>query len=230
MSLGHGASIVRDGLVLYLDAANPKSYTSGTTWFDLSGNNDGTLINGVGYSADNKGAMVFDGVNDTIDCGQVSSVGSSLLGLTISMWVNPAANATAMYAENGTTFTTNTFYLAQENTAVLTFLVYGEGGYDLVEVSSPNPYPINTWFNIVGTWSSGTRCKLFYNAEDKTKLRGGAIRNTLINGNTNLYIGSRNNSSIFYRGNVGSTSIYNRALTEVEIKQNFEATRGRYGI
>jgi hypothetical protein len=63
MSLGHGASIVRDGLVLYLDATNPKSYPgSGTTWKDLSGNgNNGTLVNGVGYTDANKGSLVFDG-------------------------------------------------------------------------------------------------------------------------------------------------------------------------
>jgi hypothetical protein len=40
MSIAYNTSIIRDGLVLYLDAANPKSYpTTGTTWFDLKGNN-----------------------------------------------------------------------------------------------------------------------------------------------------------------------------------------------
>jgi hypothetical protein len=35
----HGPKIVRDGLVLYLDAADKTSYPgSGTTWYDLSGN------------------------------------------------------------------------------------------------------------------------------------------------------------------------------------------------
>jgi prepilin-type N-terminal cleavage/methylation domain-containing protein len=39
-------NIVKDGLVLHLDAGNPASYPgTGTTWFDLSGNNNnGTLI------------------------------------------------------------------------------------------------------------------------------------------------------------------------------------------
>jgi hypothetical protein len=52
MALSHSPSIVTDGLVLCLDAGNPKSYPgSGTTWTDLSGNgNNGTLVNGVGYS------------------------------------------------------------------------------------------------------------------------------------------------------------------------------------
>jgi len=56
MSLGHGASAIRAGLMLYLDAANVKSYPgTGTIWSDLSGNgNDGTLTS-VGYGPDNKG-------------------------------------------------------------------------------------------------------------------------------------------------------------------------------
>lgn len=47
MALGHSPQIVRDGLVLYLDAANPKSYSgSGTTWYDLTGNNNNATLNG----------------------------------------------------------------------------------------------------------------------------------------------------------------------------------------
>jgi hypothetical protein len=51
MSLIHSPRIVTDGLVLCLDAGNPKSYTgSGTTWTDLSGNgNNGTLTNSPTY-------------------------------------------------------------------------------------------------------------------------------------------------------------------------------------
>src|SRR6056300_1567619 len=49
MSLCHGASIVRDGLVLHLDAANVKSYPgSGTTWYDLSGNENNFTLDSSG--------------------------------------------------------------------------------------------------------------------------------------------------------------------------------------
>jgi hypothetical protein len=52
MALSHSPKIITDGLVLCLDAGNPKSYPgSGTTWTDLSGNgNNGSLENGVGYN------------------------------------------------------------------------------------------------------------------------------------------------------------------------------------
>ena len=232
MSLGHGSSIVRDGLVLHLDAANIKSYPgSGTVWKDLSGNgNDGTLVNGVGYSADNKGVMTFDGVNDTIDCGSLPEIGSSLTGLTASVWLKTQTNSARCILENGTSFTSNTFYMFQENAFDITFLVYGQGGFDIVQISEPVPYNTNIWFNVVGVWQSGQRCKIYYNGLDKTSFRGGSIRNRVINGNTNMFIGARAGTQFPFLGDISNVQIYNRSLTPTEISQNFEATRGRYGI
>jgi hypothetical protein len=61
MALAHSPRIVTDGLVLYLDAANTKSYVSGsTTWSDLSrSENSATLINGPTYSNANKGSIIL---------------------------------------------------------------------------------------------------------------------------------------------------------------------------
>ena len=74
MSLSHSPLIVRDGLVLCLDAANPRSYPkSGTTWSDLAGANNGTLTNGPTFDADDKGGIVFDGTNDYVNLGSSSS-------------------------------------------------------------------------------------------------------------------------------------------------------------
>ena len=53
MGIARGPKIVTSGLVLALDAADKLSYRgSGTTWRDLSGNNNtGTLTNGPTFSA-----------------------------------------------------------------------------------------------------------------------------------------------------------------------------------
>jgi hypothetical protein len=68
-------SIVTSGLVLYLDAANRKSYVSGSgVWRDLSGNNrTGTLTNSPGFSYANGGFIVFDGTNDYVSINQTLS-------------------------------------------------------------------------------------------------------------------------------------------------------------
>ena len=76
-----------NGLILSLDAANTKSYQSGsTTWFDKSGNaKNGTLTNGPTFNSENGGSIVFDGVNETINLG----TGNTFLPLpqfTIDIW------------------------------------------------------------------------------------------------------------------------------------------------
>jgi hypothetical protein len=83
VALSHSPSIVTNGLVLCLDAANTKSYPgSGTTWTDLSGRgNNGTLVNGVGYNSGNLGSLVFDGVDDYVITSTITSYKS------LNMWV-----------------------------------------------------------------------------------------------------------------------------------------------
>ena len=67
MSLHHYPKIVTNGLVLCLDAANPSSYPgTGTTWNDLIGNTNSTLVNGPTYSSSNAGIITFDGTNDYV--------------------------------------------------------------------------------------------------------------------------------------------------------------------
>ena len=62
MALRHSPKIVTDGLVLALDAANTRSYPgSGSTWFDLSGNNHNATLNSVTHSTVNGGVFVTAG-------------------------------------------------------------------------------------------------------------------------------------------------------------------------
>ena len=70
MSLNHSPAIVTDGLVLCLDAGNSRSYPkSGTTWTDLKGSNNGTLLNSPTFSSSNRGEIVFDFTDDQVNLG-----------------------------------------------------------------------------------------------------------------------------------------------------------------
>ena len=102
MSLGHGPSIVRNGLVLYLDAANVKSYPgSGTTWTDLSGlGNNGTLTNGPTYNGSNAGNIVLDGTNDSISTTRAITSTPALSNWTYEIWTSLSAWPTAVSPAN----------------------------------------------------------------------------------------------------------------------------------
>jgi hypothetical protein len=119
MALAHSPKIVTDGLVLCLDAGNPKSYPgSGTTWTDLSGNgNNGTLVNGVGYNSGNGGSLVFDGVNDRVTINASSHTNLSSGNFTISSWfyIPTSVDTTNLYywliAIGTSVGSSNTWYL-----------------------------------------------------------------------------------------------------------------------
>jgi hypothetical protein len=83
-----GENIVRDGLVLNLDAGNLASYPgSGTTWTDLSGNTAnstfGASTAAPTYSSDGGGSIVFDGVNDLVSVPTTSLYNFSASRVTI---------------------------------------------------------------------------------------------------------------------------------------------------
>jgi hypothetical protein len=216
MSLGHSPSIVLPGLVLCLDAANTKSYPgSGTTWTDLSGRgNNGTLVNGVGYSGDNFGSLVFDGVDDRVD----SINASSLTNMTIEMWIydtrssgdrdilsynaNTADGESSSYTFNGSTFRTDG---------------NGFGGRTFSGVGNP---PLNQWYRFCYVKDSD----LYINQIRYTGSGSDRPYGVLRFANTRRDVVNRLN------GNIASVKVYNRALTATEVQQNFNALKGRFGL
>jgi hypothetical protein len=226
MAVGYNPKIVTNGLVLALDAANIRSYPgSGTTWTDLSGNgNNGTLTNGPTYNSDNKGSIVFDGVDDYVTLGTKSIITTDFC---VDMWCRV------------TTATKEVYFFSFGYVDSTSALLYRNEGspYDLnviYRVSNTNTsylsnFPINqnTFYNIC--WNrNGSTNTLYVNG----------ISIYSFSNSTNLTsciydIGSattRNKSTAYYQGNIYTTKLYNRALTAAEISQNFNATRSRYGI
>ena len=92
MSTMGASKIVKDGLVFYLDAANPKSYVSGDTIAnDLISNINGTLENGTGFLEENNGSWSFDGSDDIILVNYSSELISNLDNMSIEIWMNVGA-------------------------------------------------------------------------------------------------------------------------------------------
>jgi len=74
MAYTFSPNIVTDGLIFYVDAANPRSYISGsTTTYGLDGEYSGSLKNGVDFSPSSFGCWELDGIDDYINCGNGST-------------------------------------------------------------------------------------------------------------------------------------------------------------
>jgi len=206
------------GLILNLDAGNSLSYPgSGTTWTDLSGNgNNGTLVGGVGYSADNGGVLTFDGVDDRIECGTFS-----LSFLTVSTWVYKTSSAT----NQGICRKQNGWAVSQYNgtlqVAPGTSWTFYNTGYTI---------PLNTWVNIVyaysGTGTTGSQTVYINGSSIYSSTAGSGA----ITSNSNTVRVGFDDNNWWWGGRIAQTQIYNRALTAAEVTQNYNALKGRYGL
>ena len=215
MALSHSPSIVTDGLVLCLDAGNPKSYPgSGTTWTDLSGNgNTGTLVNGVGYNSGNLGSLVFDGSNDYVNAPLTKTA-----TCTFSCWAR-----TTTVASNPMLFNAGPngvgpdlfFYLGN-----IYWNTWDGAGNPFATMPTSATNGNYHYYVVVNDASSNT--KLYYDGN----LLGTAAYRTAAN-NTNLTIGG-NISTYMWNGNISNFSVYNRALTAQEIQQNYNALKSRF--
>lgn len=225
MGLAHSPRIVTNGLVLCLDAGNTQSYPgSGTTWTDISRNgNNGTLTNGPTFSSANNGSIVFDGTNDFVQCtGSYTST-----EFTFIAWIkrngNQAAWAGILYSRG-----TNVTGMQYRNTT--NQLVYNWNGnpsaYDWVSGLTP---PDQSWCMVAVSINSSSAVAYLCQASGIT-----SATNNISHTSTTL-----DDIKISYddvlttrvaKQSVAVASIYNRALSAAEIRQNFNALRGRFGI
>jgi hypothetical protein len=224
--------VVTDGLVLCLDAGNPKSYPgTGTTWTDLTrtGNN-GTLNNGPTFNSANGGYILFDGVNDYVK-NTTNSTSSFNFGTTNAI----TAECWQYLVPNGYDF----WFSAN--------LVTNGCEYRFGSNSSGNPFwdmgqhndreytsytlPTNTWCHNVytgGIESGYITTRIYVNGTFITSRNEGI---TSLVSPFEWFVGTGENaSSHLYNGRLSVIRIYNRVLSVTEILQNFNATKSRFGL
>jgi hypothetical protein len=215
-----GPEINEDGLVLLLDAGNTKSYPgSGTTWTDLSGNGNDASLNGVTYNSSDLGYLDFDGGSDYATVPSSSDWAFGQNG-TIEQWVY-------VRGSNGN----NRFYCTNNNTSSLDaylngsgYTVYFHGG----GVGTTSTIPTNQWVHLLISYTSGT-ISVYFNGVSQP-LTGTTTGYNITNSTSTLYIGRYVSSPYELNARMSVMRIYNRALSESEVQQNFNAHRGRFGI
>ena len=226
MGVAYNPKVVTNGLVLALDAGNTKSYPgSGTAWTDLSGNgNHGTLTSGPTYSSTNGGYIVFDGVDDYVSTSV--NFGSSSQ-FTVSMFVNNTSRGVG----DGQILSIGNeklLFYTTTSTGPWAFSVYSPTIFSGIPRYSSTIMQLNTWYNLVGVYS-GTAFEMFINGQSIYYTNTSISSYTLTAESVQIARRISGGASQF-PSKFATTQIYNRALTAAEIQQNFNATRGRYGI
>ena len=239
-------SIITDGLVINVDAGFLPSYPqSGTTWYDLSSNdNNGTLTNGPTYDSADGGSIDLDGTDDYVDFGDKNSF-TLASGFSLEVWFKVSGYSATTY--NGSLISKNpdtsvntreyVFGFSGGNVYCWAHSQQDANNYRGRYVSSTSSYiSDNTWVNIIGTYDGGTgndSFKIYINAtqRDNTNFSAGSFlamtnsANPLTIGLPNIGVGG----STYLNGNIGVARVYNRALSSSEILQNYYSLRiGRY--
>jgi hypothetical protein len=243
MTTNYNPRIVTDGLVLALDAGNPKSYPgSGTLITDLIGSGENGIMSNMDASNHNSdGYFTFDGSNEYITVTKSNFFTSYSQQITMEAWVYIPSSATWSNGFFGNIFTRGNFagshglWRSSNNNQVAFYC------RQLDPVDSQNSFANisrDTWYQLVGVWNAGT--KLYVNGElidsDSASFTGETENNEneASGGGGSFNIGQNtaasSNFGNYFEGRQAAHKIYNRELTASEVKQNFDALRGRFEI
>ena len=233
MSLRRGPSIVTDGLVFYVDAANTKSYVSGsTTTNSLVGNITGSLINDTDFSTENQGTWVFDGTDDYIKSNYTGTIPSISLWFKSNSTITTTSSGSALIGfEDG----------APNYGGIYLGAVTGLFSNELITIFSTSTFNKSYYSQVGGTidtnWHNltisytGTQYNIYLDSVNVwSGNSGGDV--SIINA-TRFDIGTRilsNNISDPFKGKISNIQVYNRALLPEEVQQNYNALKGRFGL
>lgn len=225
MSIVYNTSTVKDGLVLHLDAANVKSYPgSGSTWYDVSGKGlHWTLVNSPTYG---NGYIRFDGISQYAERSSLFQSADNTSN-TFSVWFRPLStpvgNRPIWSDASGPE-------LGVWRGAANDVRSYVYGGSVSTVVNNGD------WVNVAFTYfSPAANSGLTY--QHSTYINGVLIEQdrsaTVGNGLHDMPLNiARDPGNTTWLSNIDVSvwQHYNRRLSDAEVKQNFNALRGRYGL
>jgi len=204
----------------FTDATRGTTVATGGGWADLTGNgNNGQLVNGVRESADNLGSLSFDGSNDYLS----TSLTGTFPQITFDYWGF---------------FDDLTLNTKSRNESAF-------GDWTSLRVHWGTRWSVGMHWNVNNSWTETPATNLRYGWNHFSLIWNHTAGQKLIyinsilstSGSTNgnmvlgdFRIGVATNLNAYYRGNISNFKVYNRALTANEVRRNFRANLGRFGI
>jgi hypothetical protein len=234
-------AIITNGLILNLDAGFAPSITSlptnivggsyggyTPTWYDISsGGNNGSLINGPTYSSANGGSIVFDGVDDTVLFPAITLGSTFTITQTL---VASASNNGIGYMPigggsvgGGSTYRGYVWFQTNQAGATVAIVFNQDGEAGGFSFTLPTPLPQYTLFQYTLV-KNGSTAYFYINGNLITSRSVESARNFTVRNLGWSY------SSYYMNRNLYDTQIYNNALSTAQVLQNYNATKGRFGL
>jgi hypothetical protein len=212
--------IVTNGLVLNLDAGFTPSYpTTNTTWYDVSGSNNGTLMNGPTFNLGNGGSFIFDGSDDYVSLSNYTLNDSFTYGIWVMRSGSGNQGNRGIVISNAATYIDVGF-----NDGIMFSLILSNGSQNLITYGTM--VPTGQWAYYSATYNQQSAI-LYLNgiqiASNNYSLGVGRISN-------DFTIGSFDGGSYNLNGKITIAQVYNRALSAAEVLQNYNAQKGRFGL
>ena len=219
-----GPSLPTANLVLQLDAANSSSYSgSGTTWYDISGNNNNaTLVNAPTFtSSGDLSTFTFNGSTQYAEIPDSASIRPTSGVITVCCWFNAASagsiNGSILYNKEN----------EYEASA---------GGGSVTYAYRPNwawvggvAFNTGTWYFHAVSYNQVQQVQYANSSAVYTASQTGAIGDVYSNA---LRIGARGapgGASSFFNGSIPVLLVYNAGLTASTISNIFQYYKSRYG-
>jgi hypothetical protein len=216
----------KSGLLIDYRASNPSSYSgTGTTWYDLSGNNFDATITNATFNYENRGIFNFNGSNTYINVARPSALANSS-EISIVLW--------AKWTSVGTGTTTIQCLIDNNHSSPGTgFLIQDRP--DLNKRLSFDTFPGPTgilstfqvgdgkWHHIVGTNGNGIS-RLYIDG----RLNSWGVNAKINNVQTNIRIGNSETYGRYLNGSIGQVAIYNKALSASEVSSLYNDTKQNY--
>jgi hypothetical protein len=210
-------------MVFSMDFSNRRTYSgSGTTVTNAVNNITGTLYNTPTFgSSRSRKFFSFNGTNQYIGFSN-----STLLDTqTVSVAVWARTNNTTQdgfFFEKGAVNTQYSLFQAGANFVWRQYTTT----LNSLTVTASNYVNTSNWFFIVGTFTSGDR-RMYING---VQVASDTLAGTLATNASGMTIGSYNTGGYYYNGDIGLVRVYTKVLTSTEVRQNFNALRGRFGL
>ena len=190
-------------------------------WKDRAGSNNGTFVNmndHSSYSSNNGGYLIFDGTDNEISFPEITLTTQ----WTISYWFyhNAASSYEMTIGKNGDAG--NRFY-HRDSGSDYKLRVHNNDNQNVVDM--PMSDRRQKWTHLAYSMN-GTNVTGWVNGE-------GSLNATVSDTNTFVIdnLGNPfNNNSYYWVGYIGPVHVYNKQLTDAEALQNYNATKGRFGL